>query len=232
MAGLGPEGAGAPEEEHVVLVDERDVAIGTQEKLRAHRDAALHRAVSVFVFDGSGAMLLQRRAAGKYHSGGLWSNAACGHPRPGETPADAPHRRLREEMGIDCPLAPAFTFTYRAELGAGLVEHEVDHVFVGRSGADPAPDPGEVDGWRWVALDAVRADLAAIPGVVDVHDLHVWTLTSAMDVASAHVMVRAGTDVHAVLDQARHLLAERHHLAHATVQVEPDDHLGCDEVSW
>lgn len=158
-----PGRAGTPSEERVVLVDERDVEIGTEEKLRAHRDAALHRAVSVFVFDGSGAVLLQRRAAGKYHSGGLWSNACCGHPRPGETPADAAHRRLREEMGIDCPLAPVFTFTYRAELDAGLVEHELDHVFVGRYDADPAPDPGEVEAWRWVDVELVRSELAARP---------------------------------------------------------------------
>ncbi len=83
-----------------------------------------------------------------------------------------------------------------------------------------------------VDLAGVRADLAGIPGVVDVHDLHVWTLTSEMEVASAHVMVRAGTDTHAVLDQARHVLAVRHRLQHATLQVEPDDHHGCDEVSW
>ena len=83
-----------------------------------------------------------------------------------------------------------------------------------------------------VDLAGVRADLAGIPGVVDVHDLHVWTLTSDMEVASAHVMVRSGTDTHAVLDQARHVLADRHRLQHATLQVEPDDHHGCDEVAW
>ena len=83
-----------------------------------------------------------------------------------------------------------------------------------------------------VDLAGVRADLAGIPGVVDVHDLHVWTLTSEMEVASAHVMVRAGTDTHAVLDRARQVLADRHRLQHATLQVEPDDHRGCDEVAW
>jgi cobalt-zinc-cadmium efflux system protein len=86
--------------------------------------------------------------------------------------------------------------------------------------------PGDVD------LDAVRSDLSGIPGVVDVHDLHVWTLTSDMEVATAHVMVRSGADSHAVLDRARQLLAERHGLSHATLQVEPDDHGGCDEVAW
>jgi cobalt-zinc-cadmium efflux system protein len=83
-----------------------------------------------------------------------------------------------------------------------------------------------------VDLDAIKADLGALPGVVDVHDLHVWTLTSEMEVATAHVMVAAGTDSHAVLDQARTLLTERHGLPHATLQVEPDDHRGCDEISW
>jgi cobalt-zinc-cadmium efflux system protein len=81
-------------------------------------------------------------------------------------------------------------------------------------------------------LAAIDAELRAIPGVVDVHDLHVWTLTSDMEVATAHVMVAAGTDAHGVLDTARALLSERHHLDHATLQVEPDDHRGCDEVSW
>ena len=83
-----------------------------------------------------------------------------------------------------------------------------------------------------IDVEAVRSDLASIPGVVDVHDVHVWTLTSAMDVASAHVMIRAGTDGHGVLDQARLLLNERYHLTHATLQIEPDDHTGCDEVTW
>ena len=183
---VAPEGVPPPAEERVVLVDERDVEIGTEEKLRAHRDAVLHRAVSVFVFDDRGAMLLQRRAAGKYHSGGLWSNACCGHPRPGESPAEAAHRRLREEMGIDCPLAPVFTFTYRAELGAGLAEHEFDHVFVGQWAADPAPDPREVDGWRWVDVNVVRAELAARP------DRYTAWFRAAFEGLLAHGADRAG----------------------------------------
>jgi cobalt-zinc-cadmium efflux system protein len=80
-------------------------------------------------------------------------------------------------------------------------------------------------------LDAIRNDLLAVPGVVDVHDLHVWTLTSEMDVASAHVMIGPGTDPHGVLDQARVLLLG-HEIAHATIQVEPDDHAGCEELNW
>ncbi|MEQ1873760.1 MAG: cation diffusion facilitator family transporter [Ilumatobacteraceae bacterium] len=81
-------------------------------------------------------------------------------------------------------------------------------------------------------VPALQKELSAIAGVVDVHDLHVWTLTSDMEVATAHLMVAAGTDSHAVLDQARSLLAEHHGITHATLQVEPEDHHGCDEMTW
>lgn len=149
--------------ELVILVSPDDTPIGVEAKLRAHEDGSLHRAVSVFVFDRRGAMLLQRRARGKYHSGGLWSNAACGHPRPDEPTLGAARRRLREEMGIECALRPAFRFTYRAELGGGMREHEVDHVFVGRCEAVPAPDPAEVEAWRWASVAEVRAELGHHP---------------------------------------------------------------------
>src|SRR3972149_2428433 len=100
--------------DEVVLVDERDAPTGTADKLAAHRSGALHRALSVFVFDGSGRLLLQRRAADKYPSGGLWANTCCSHPRPGEDVTVAAHRRLREEMGFDCELSPAGSFVYPA----------------------------------------------------------------------------------------------------------------------
>jgi isopentenyl-diphosphate Delta-isomerase len=150
-------------EERVVLVDERDRELGACEKLRAHLEGALHRAFSVFVFDAAGRLLLQRRARGKYHSGGLWSNTACGHPRPGEATAAAARRRLREEMNLDCELRPAFSFIYRAELGGGLVEHEYDHVFFGTCDATPAPDPSEVEDWRWVTIEELRRALGDEP---------------------------------------------------------------------
>lgn len=149
--------------ERVVLVDENDVERGSVEKLRAHREALLHRAVSVLVFNRRGEMLLQRRADGKYHSGGLWSNTCCGHPRPGEATADAARRRLREEMGFDCPLVWDHAFRYRAPLGGGLTEHEFDHVFVGRSDGDPEPDPDEVQDWRWASFEALDRDAALSP---------------------------------------------------------------------
>jgi isopentenyl-diphosphate delta-isomerase len=150
--------------EQVILVDEQDRELGACEKLQAHREAALHRAFSVFVFDAAGRLLLQRRARTKYHSGGLWSNTACGHPRPGETTLAAASRRLREEMGFDCELREAFDFLYRAELPGGLVEHEFDHVFVGRFDGEPAPDASEVEGWRRATLEELREDLRRRPG--------------------------------------------------------------------
>ena len=148
----------------VVLVDEEDREIGTMEKLDAHRRGLLHRAVSAFLLDSEGRHLLQRRADGKYHSAGLWSNACCSHPFPGESTDDAVSRRLREEMGVSVPLTPLFRYTYRAELDNGLIEHEVDHVFIGRLDGVPSPDPAEVSEWRWIAPDALAAELALAPG--------------------------------------------------------------------
>jgi isopentenyl-diphosphate Delta-isomerase len=102
-------------------------------------------------------MLLQRRADAKYHSAGRWANTCCSHPRPGESPADAAQRRLREEMGLDCALTPVGNFTYRADVGGGLVEHELDHVFVGHTAREPVPDPAEVQAFRWThARELVR----------------------------------------------------------------------------
>lgn len=145
-------------------MDERDRAVGTAEKLSAHAEGRLHRAFSIFVFDGAGRLLLQRRARAKYHSGGLWSNTCCGHPRPEETTEAAAHRRLREEMNFDCELSEAFGFVYRAELDGTLVEHEYDHVFVGRYDGDPEPDPSEVEDWRRLSTDELRGELRTRPG--------------------------------------------------------------------
>ena len=149
--------------ELVTLVDEQDREVGVAEKLSAHVEGRLHRAFSIFVFDEAGRLLLQRRAATKYHSGGLWSNTCCGHPRPGEATDAAAHRRLREEMNFDCPLRKAFDFLYRAEVGNRLVEHEYDHVFTGRYSGEPSPVAAEVAEWRWMSLSALRDELGANP---------------------------------------------------------------------
>ena len=146
-----------------MLVDRDDREIGTEEKLRAHETGALHRAFSVFVFDDQQRVLLQRRAAGKYHSAGLWSNTCCGHPRPGEDVGAAAARRLTEEMGIRVSLTPRGAFIYQASLTNGLTEHELDHVFVGRFNGDPSPDHGEADDWAWTPVAALEADCATRP---------------------------------------------------------------------
>jgi isopentenyl-diphosphate Delta-isomerase len=151
------------EQERVILVDHDDGELGTASKLPVHREGALHRAFSVFVFNDQGEVLLQRRADGKYHTAGLWSNTCCGHPRPGEETADAAARRLEEEMGFRCDLARLFHFIYRVELHPGLWEHELDHVFVGRYEDPPRPDPREVSDWRWVDLEALRREVAEQP---------------------------------------------------------------------
>lgn len=150
-------------EERVVLVDGDDRQVGTEEKLRAHQTGALHRAFSVFVRDDQGRVLLQQRAEGKYHSGGLWTNTCCGHPRPGEDVRKAAERRLREEMGISVALTPRGTFTYRADLENGLVEHELDHLFEGRFNGAPTPDLTEAASWKWETWSQLEADCAARP---------------------------------------------------------------------
>lgn len=150
-------------EDHVILVNGDDDELGTAGKMAAHVSGELHRAVSVFVFDGRGRVMLQKRAAAKYHSGGLWSNTCCSHPRPNETVDDAARRRLREEMGIDCELEKMFSFVYRASLGNGLIEHEYDHVFFGTYDGSPELNPDEAEDWTWMEMDALSADVRERP---------------------------------------------------------------------
>ena len=145
----------------VVLVDRTDRDLGVAEKMRVHREATLHRAFSVFLFDGAGRFLLQRRARHKYHSGGLWTNTCCSHPGPDETVEDAAANRLQEEMGIRCDLTKAFDFVYRSRVGERLFEHEFDHVYVGRYDGGVRPHRDEVMDWRWMEEERVRADLRA-----------------------------------------------------------------------
>jgi len=148
--------------EHVILVDEDDVAVGRAEKMEAHRRGLLHRAFSVILLH-DGKILLQRRALGKYHSGGLWANAACGHPRPGEAVEVAARRRLREEMGIDCALQWRGTTHYACDLDQGMSENEIVHLFFGDHEGPVDPDPQEVMDWKWRDIDALRAEAAASP---------------------------------------------------------------------
>jgi isopentenyl-diphosphate delta-isomerase len=149
--------------EQIVLVDEQDNAIGTIEKMEAHRKGLLHRAFSVILFNSSGEILLQRRSKNKYHSGGLWTNACCSHPMPDESPKEACHRRLIHEMGINVELRFAFKFIYRADLDHDLIEHELDYVFTGSFDGAPVINPDEVESWKFMKMDVLRHDIAKYP---------------------------------------------------------------------
>lgn len=151
--------------EEIILVDESDRELGTAEKLAAHRGGGqLHRAFSIVLFDPRGRMLLQKRAAAKYHFGGLWTNACCGHPRPGEEVGAAARRRLREELGVEPELRRVFSFVYAAEdPGSGLSERELDHVFVGTFSGETRPDADEIDELSWVECGELERDVAERP---------------------------------------------------------------------
>jgi isopentenyl-diphosphate Delta-isomerase len=140
------------QKDHVILVSEQDEWLGTMEKLTAHQEGRLHRAFSVFVMNSAGEMLLQQRAADKYHSGGLWSNTCCSHPYPGESTIAAAHRRLQEEMGLDCPLTPLFHLRYTAEVGNKLIESEYDHIYLGRYNGDVHINTEEVQDHKFIPL--------------------------------------------------------------------------------
>lgn len=149
--------------EELILVDEDDREIGIGEKLSVHQEGKLHRAFSIFIFDDSDRLLLQKRAKTKYHSGGLWSNTCCGHPRPGEKTLAAAHRRLREEMNFDCELGEIFAFHYQTGFENGLIENEYDHVFVGRFNGQPEPSKAEAEDWKWITLPDLKQDLLEKP---------------------------------------------------------------------
>lgn len=142
-----------PSEEQiqVILVDENDNQIGTMGKIAAHSNGAtLHRAFSIFVFNSKGETLLQRRAMGKYHSKGVWSNTCCSHPYVGESIIDAAHRRLKEEFGFDCSLKEHFSFIYKTDVGNGLTEHEFDHILTGVYEGKINPNPEEIMDYKWI----------------------------------------------------------------------------------
>lgn len=149
--------------EHVILVDREDNAIGSMEKLEAHRKGLLHRAFSVLLFDDAGKLLLQKRSGNKYHSSGLWTNTCCSHPLPGEGLEQATTRRLKEEMGIIVQPTFAFSFIYKAQLDQELTEHELDHVFIGTYNGPPAINKKEVEDWKYVDLKWLREDIEKHP---------------------------------------------------------------------
>jgi len=149
--------------DYVILVDEQDNQLGTMEKLQAHVEAKLHRAISVFIFNSNKELLLQKRAANKYHSASLWTNTCCSHPKPNENTANAAKRRLKEEMGIDCNLQAAFNFTYLAKLENDITEHEFDHVFFGFTDDIPTLNLEEASNYKYLSLDEIKNQLEKNP---------------------------------------------------------------------
>lgn len=149
--------------EEVILVDDNDAQVGTMEKMEAHVKAMMHRAFSIFIFNDKGEMLLQQRALSKYHSAGLWTNACCSHPRPGEPTAKAANRRLQEELGFSTTLEKAFDFTYNAPFDNGLTEYEFDHVFVGYYGGQVMPNGHEVKDYCFKTMTDIQESLRDYP---------------------------------------------------------------------
>ena len=150
--------------EQVILVDKDDNEIGLEEKLKAHQNGGrLHRAISIFIFNSRGETMLQQRAQAKYHGGGLWSNTVCSHPREGESPVEAAHRKLRQELGFDCDMEEVFAFTYEAKMDKGLTEKEFDHVIFGTYDKEPKPNPDEVQAWKWVSLEDLKKGIEKNP---------------------------------------------------------------------
>ncbi len=148
----------------VILVNEKDEWQGTMEKMQAHKEGALHRAFSVFVLNYKNEMLLQRRALEKYHSPGLWSNTCCSHPLPGESTLAGAHRRLQQEMGFDCDLAPAFTFRYSSHVGNGLIENEYDHIYIGTYNDNNIQlNEEEVSEYVYMPIEKVKEQIKLAP---------------------------------------------------------------------
>ncbi|MBI2549015.1 isopentenyl-diphosphate Delta-isomerase [Candidatus Woesearchaeota archaeon] len=149
--------------ETLILVDEHDQVIGYGEKMAVHREGRLHRAFSLFVINEKKELMLQQRALGKYHSGGLWTNTCCSHPRPDETISLAAHRRLPEEMGFDCDLHELCSFTYEVKFPNGLQEHEFLHVLVGHYNGKPVLNNEEAEDWKWASFSWLQKDIVLHP---------------------------------------------------------------------
>ena len=149
--------------QELILVNEQDEQTGTGEKMMIHREGLLHRAFSIFIFNENGQMLMQRRSLSKYHSGGLWTNACCSHPGPGEDLERSAHKRLQEEMGFSTPLTKVFDFIYRAGFGNGMTEHEFDHVFVGEYDGPVLYNKDEVMDYCYQSMEEIRQSISFRP---------------------------------------------------------------------
>jgi isopentenyl-diphosphate delta-isomerase len=152
-------------EEQVILVNDQDDQIGLMPKMEAHKKGVLHRAFSVFIFNSKNELMLQQRAAHKYHSPLLWTNTCCSHQRDGETNIEAGTRRLSEEMGFTTALKEVTSFIYKAPFDNGLTEHEFDHVMTGFYEMDPVINKEEVEAWKWMPVEAVKSDIESNPEI-------------------------------------------------------------------
>ena len=158
-------GSQAAGEEQLILVDERNRATGFAGKTAIHRAGLLHRAFSIFIVDGRGRIVVQQRSAKKYHSGGLWANSCCGHPRPGERTVSAARRRLDEELGLRSALSFGFFARYQAELGNGMHENEFVYIYFGRLRSEPKPDPDEIADIAHLSWNDISARISREPDV-------------------------------------------------------------------
>lgn len=149
-------------EDELILVDIFDTEIGSCSKMEIHRRGTLHRAFSVFVVH-DGKMLLQKRNSQKYHSGGLWTNACCSHPRKGEELLEAVSRRLCDELGVSFPVKEYFSFVYRVDFANDITEYEYDHVFLANYCGEVYPNPEEIEELRWIDLAELKEELTYSP---------------------------------------------------------------------
>lgn len=150
-------------QEFITIVNEQDQIIGYEEKIKVHQLGLLHRAFSVFIINDKGETMLQKRAVTKYHSGGLWTNTCCGHPRENETILQAANRRLQEEMGIQTELKEVGTIHYQAALDHDLQENEIDHIIVGKFNDNPKLNGQEAENWQWISLEELKNDIENHP---------------------------------------------------------------------
>ena len=147
----------------LILVDDRNRAVGTASKETIHRRGMLHRAFSIFLLDAQGRLLLQKRHFDKYHSGTLWTNSCCGHPRPRTRTIFEARRRLKEEVGISAALKFGFLARYQTTLDRGITENEIVYIYFGRSDLTPDPDPREVTDIRYASLPELEKMIAREP---------------------------------------------------------------------
>lgn len=168
--------------QQVILVDKNNKKIGVEEKIKAHKKGKLHRAFSIFIFNSKGELLIQQRVKTKYHSGGLWSNTVCSHPRPNETYNQAIHRRLKEEMGFDCKLKKIFCFIYNARLKNGLIENEYDCVFVGKFDGVPEPNPKEIMDYKFISIKKLKKSIISHP-----ENFSIWLKIALKKIKSSQI---------------------------------------------